>query len=105
VSWTQASPLHRALALSRELVAVAETADAAAALRLDGERMAALKEARRRLLPVDDSDREILREIMALNQRAIGLLQHSQRAKARDLDMVSVGRRALRAYSSTRPHR
>jgi len=32
-------------------------------------------------------------------------LEHRKRSLARDMDLVVVGRRAVRAYSSTRLHR
>ncbi len=100
-----ATPLHRALAVSQSLAAAAEAGDAARALELDAERLSLLKEARRVLQPVDDHDRELVRQIVLLNERAIGFLQHGQRTKARELDMVSVGRRAVHAYTATRLHR
>lgn len=100
-----ATPLQRALAVSRALVAAAEAGDADEARKLDAERMKLLEEARRVLQPLDDRDREWVRQIALLNERAIGFLQHGQRATARELDMVSVGRRAVHAYTATRLHR
>ncbi len=105
MSRADATPLHRALAVSQALAAAAEAGDATRALELDAQRLSLLKEARRVLQPVDDHDRELVRQIALLNERAIGFLQHGQRAKARELDMVSVGRRAVYAYSATRLHR
>jgi hypothetical protein len=96
------SALQRALELSRELAAVAESGDVDLAVRLDAERLQELKAARRALGQIDAGDRAILTEIGVLNDQAIGSLQHRQRAKARDMDMASVGRRAVRAYSATR---
>jgi hypothetical protein len=96
------SALHQALDVSRRLAAAAESGDSAAAMQMNAERMRLLKEARRALQPVDATDREILAEIADLNQRAIGALQHGLRRTARQLDMLSVGRRAVRAYSATR---
>ena len=95
--------LHRALAVSQQLAAAADAGDADAAVKLDAERKLLLKEARRALQPLDAQDRELVREIVQLNERAIGFLQHGQRRTVRDLDMLSVGRRAVRAYSATRP--
>jgi len=99
------APLHRALAVSRELAVAAEAGDAAKAVELNAQRLTLLEEARRVPQPVDEADRKLLREIVRLNERAIGSLQHGQRAKARELDRVSVGRRAVRAYTATRLHR
>jgi hypothetical protein len=94
--------LHRALAVSQQLAAAADAGDADAAVKLDAERILLLKEARRALQPVDAEDRELVRQIALLNERAIGFLQHALRRTVRDLDMLSVGRRAVRAYSATR---
>ena len=95
--------LQRALAISRELAAVAEEGDARLALRLDAERLRLLESARHALQPMDEVERAVLREIAELNDRSIGLLEHRFRAKCRDMDMLAAGRRALRAYTTTRP--
>ena len=50
---------------------------------------------------MDEQSRSALREIAMLNDRALGFLEHRRRAKGRDMDMLAVGRRAVRAYSST----
>jgi hypothetical protein len=93
--------LQRALEISRELAAVADGGDLGMTLRLDAERRQLLKLLRGALQPLDEKDRAVLREIAALNDKALGLLEHRRRAKGRDMDMLAVGRRALRAYSST----
>ena len=96
--------LERALAISRELRRrcrgrrCARRAD-----RLDAERLRLLKSVRHALQPMDEKDRAVLREIAELNDRSIGRLEHRFRAKCRDMDMLAAGRRALRAYSTTRP--
>src|ERR1700730_17506083 len=94
--------LERALELSRELLAVAELGDVAAAVNLDARRLELLKSAREILQTTPMSDRELLREIAQLNDKAIGCLEHHHRRKARDMDMASVGRRAVIAYSPIR---
>jgi hypothetical protein len=48
-------------------------------------------------------DWTVLKEISELNDRAIGLVDHLRRGMERSLDMVAVGRRAVAAYSDTRP--
>jgi hypothetical protein len=96
-----ASALQRALEISHELLAVAEGGDFELTVSLDAERLQLLKSARAALRPMDEKNRTILREIAALNDRALGSLEHRRRAKARDMDMLAVGRRALRAYSNT----
>jgi hypothetical protein len=95
--------LQRALDLSRELAAVADSGDARLAASLDLQRLELLKSLRRDLQPMDEKDRAVLREIAELNDRSIGRLEHRFRGKCRDLDMLSVGQRAVRAYSTTRP--
>ncbi|MGO9331761.1 MAG: hypothetical protein ACLQJ0_27150 [Steroidobacteraceae bacterium] len=93
--------LQRALELSRELATIADSGEIEVTIRLDADRLQLLKAACGMLRPADDHERGLLREIIALNAVAIGTLQHRQRAMARDLDMMSVGRRAMRAYSAT----
>jgi len=99
------SALERALVLSRELLTVAERGDVAAAVNLGAARLELLKSARDsvRMIPVED--RALAQEITQLNDQAIGFLEHHRRRKARDMDMASVGRRALIAYSPTRQQR
>jgi hypothetical protein len=97
--------LQRALEISRELAAVADTGDLGLTLSLDAERLQLLKSVRAALQPMDENNSAMLREITALNDRALGFLEHRRRAKGRDMDMVAVGKRALRAYSSTQAHR
>lgn len=96
-----AAALQRALDISRELAAVADGGDLPLALSLDAERLQLLKSARAWLQPMDENNRAVLREIAALNDRALGSLEHRRRAKGRDMDMLAVGRRAVRAYSNT----
>jgi hypothetical protein len=96
-----AAALQRALEISRELAAVADGGDLPLAVSLDAERLQLLKSARASLQPMDESNRAVLREIAALNDRALGSLEHRRRAKGRDMDMLAVGRRAVRAYSNT----
>ena len=97
--------LQRALEISRELAVMADGGDLRLTLSLDAERLQLLKSARAALQTMDDKDRSVLREIAALNDRALGFLEHRRRAKGRDMDMVAVGKRALRAYSSTQMRR
>lgn len=97
--------LERALELSRELLAVAELGDAAAVVDLDAARLELLKSARETVPMTPMNDRELLQEIAHLNDEAIVCLEHHHCRKARDMDMASVGRRALIAYSPTRLQR
>jgi len=97
--------LQRALEISRELAAVADTGDLRMTMSLDAERLQLLKSVRAVLRPMDEKDSAVLREIAALNDQALGFLEHRRRAKGRDMDMVAVGKRALRAYSSTQARR
>jgi hypothetical protein len=97
--------LERALEISRRLAAVADCGDVRATANLDAERRQLLQSARPVLRTPGERDLEVLREIAELNDRAIGHLEHRKRAMGRDMDMVAVGRRALRAYGTTRPLR
>ena len=94
--------LERALQLSRELLAVAEHGDMQLAPNLDAKRMQLLESVRQRFTRIDANDRLLLQSIAELNDKAIGHLEHRRRGKVRELDMASVGRRALDAYSATR---
>jgi hypothetical protein len=97
--------LQRALEISRELSAVADGGDVRLTVSLDAERLQLLKCARAGLQPMDANERAVLREIAELNDRAIGLMEHQRRIKGRAMDMAAVGRRAVAAYSTTRPQR
>ena len=97
--------LERALELSRELLAVAQLGDVAAAVNLDAARLELLKSTSESVRMSHINDRALLQEIAQLNDKAIGCLEHHRRRKARDMDMASVGRRALIAYSPTRLQR
>jgi hypothetical protein len=93
--------LEQALAMSRELLAVAELGDAAAAVNLDAARLELLKSARESVQMTNVNDRALLQEITQLNDEAIDHLEHHRRRQARDMDTVSAGKRAHIAYSST----
>jgi hypothetical protein len=97
--------LQRALEISRDLAAVADSGDLRLTVSLDAERLQLLKSVRAALRPMDEKERAVLREITALNDRALGLVEHRRRATGRDMDMLAVGRRAVRAYSSNRMQR
>lgn len=98
---TATAALKRALELSYELAAIADSGDVRLTPRLDAERLQLLKSARSALQPLAEEHRACLREIAALNDKAIGFLEHRRRCQARDLDMLSVGKRAVRAYAAT----
>ncbi len=93
--------LQRAATISRELAAHADNGDVALVQRLDAERLQLLKSVQLSGRSLSASDRQLLEEICELNDRALGFLEHRRRRKARDLDMVAVGKRAVRAYCAT----
>ncbi len=93
--------LRGALELSHAVAAAADAGDLENMVRLDTERRGLLAAARRGLVTLEPVDRDLLAEIEALNAQALGLVQHRQRATARDLDMLAVGRVAVRAYAPT----
>jgi hypothetical protein len=97
--------LTRALALSRELLAVAELGDVRAVADLDAERLRLLHSQRLKSRHMDADERLVLQQISELNDKAIGLLEHRRRGTEREMDTVAVGRRALIAYSDTRLQR
>jgi hypothetical protein len=94
--------LQRALELSHELVALTESGAPGEIARLDAERLRLLKSVRHALQPITPADRSMLREIADLNARSLGRMEHRFRAKCRDMDMLSAGRRAVRAYGHHR---
>lgn len=99
---TAVAALERALLISREIAVVADGGDVRQAASLDAERRQLLKSVHEALSPMDERSQAVLREIAELNDRSIGRLEHRFRAKCRDMDMLAVGRRALRAYSTNR---
>ena len=94
--------LERAAAISVEMLAGAERADTDAVLRLDAERLLLLQSFRLDVTHVATDERLLLNEISRLNDCAIGILEHQRRRKGRELDMATVGRRAVMAYGQTR---
>jgi hypothetical protein len=97
--------LARALALSHDMLGAAEKGDVQSLAPLDHERMELLKLFRRDTRQVSAADELLLSQINAVNDRAIGLLEHQRRSKGRDLDMAAVGRRAVAAYADNRRRR
>jgi hypothetical protein len=97
--------LERALGLSEQLAALADTGDVSQTVRLDAERRQLLKSARAALHPLDEQSRSILRNISLLNDRTLGLMEHRRRAKGREMDVAAVGRRAVAAYGRVRMQR
>jgi len=97
--------LQRALEISQAVAAAAADGDVERAVRLDAERLKALEAARGACFMVGAEVGQILAEIAALNAQAIGNLLHRQRVLARNLDMLAVGQRAVRAYGATTARR
>jgi hypothetical protein len=96
------SALQRVLELSQRLMTVAESGDVGEVVRLDAERLRLLKSVRHVLQPLSPADRSMLRAIADLNARSLGRMEHRFRAKCRDMDMLTAGRRAVRAYAHHR---
>jgi hypothetical protein len=96
------SALQRALELSQEIVGAADGGDVRELVRLDAERLRLLKSVRHALEPLSPADRSMLRTIADLNARSLGRMEHRFRAKCRDMDMLSAGQRAVRAYAHHR---
>lgn len=93
--------LLRALAISRDISALAQAGDAAATVTLNAERAELLRAVRRARGHLSKDERAIVSEIASLNNSALGVLEHRLRIKARELDMAAVGRRAVAAYAAT----
>ena len=94
----QLAVAHR---LSEDILSAARLGDMFVLSQLDGQRRELVESFRRRVPRVDPDDQRLLDEIAVLNDRTIGTIEHMRRAKAREMDMVVVGRRALTAYAST----
>ena len=106
MSSAEISPgLARALALSHDMLSAAEKGDLQVLASLDHERMELLKSFRNGTKQISAADQALLSQINAINDRAIGLVEHQRRSKGRDLDMAAVGRRAVAAYADNRPRR
>jgi len=93
--------LECALRLSEQIVALTDSGDVNETVRLDVERRQLLQSARAALHPLDERSQSIVRDITALNDRSVGLMEHRLRAKVRDMDMATVGRRAVAAYAES----
>jgi hypothetical protein len=99
------SGLARALALSQEMLVVAEQANLQSLELLDAERLELLKSFRLEVKHANAADRALLEQIFQMNDRTIGVLEHQRRSKGREMDMAAVGRRAVATYSSIRLQR
>jgi len=97
--------LAAALALSRAVAAAADQGDMQGLAQLDARRLQLLKSFRSGTHQVAAIDRTLLQEISELNERALGLMEHHRRIKARELDLAAVGRRAVTAYAVNRQRR
>jgi len=97
--------LARALALSREMLEAAEQSNMQSVSSLDAERLQLLKSFRLETKRLNAADRVLLQQIIQLNERTIGMLEHLKRGKGREMDMAAVGRRAVAAYSGMRQAR
>ena len=94
--------LEQALALSHKLLAAADESKLTEVAILDAERLRLLQSVRLERDNLSDGDRQMLRQVAELNDRAIGLVEHQRRIKEREMDLAAVGRRAVSAYSTTR---
>jgi hypothetical protein len=93
--------LELAVQLSQELVLAADGGNFDALAKLDAERLQLLKSFRAENQPIDAAARALLQAISQLNERALGLVEHRRRIKEREIDLASIGRRAVTAYSAT----
>jgi len=97
--------LELAIELSQQLITAADQSDLGLLVRLDAERLRLLQSVRLERSNLGDGDRLALQTVAELNDRAIGLMEHHRRSTERALDLAAVGRRAVAAYSTTRPQR
>lgn len=92
--------LRLATHLTRELAQIADHGEVDRIPALDAERRALLESLRLARVPLDEEGTRLWQEIAALNDRAIGVLEHRRRALERDVDVAVAGARALRAYAA-----
>jgi len=95
-----AEQLQRVIELSRQILPFAESGDALRTALLDLQRREMLDGVRVALQPLTGEDQAMLAEIAALNDRALGALEHRLRSKAREIDLAAAGRRAVVAYAA-----
>ncbi len=99
---TRSTALARALALSqRGAPGAAEQSDTKTLALLDAERMRLLQSLRAARGRLGGAEEQMLSEVAALNDRAIGAMEHHRRIKERAIDLAAVGRRAVAAYATT----
>ncbi len=97
--------LEQAVDLSHRLLAAADESNMEQVAILDAERLRLLQSAGLDRDSLSEEDRQMLRQVSELNDRAIGLVEHQRRIKERAMDLAAVGRRAVSAYSTTRSQR
>jgi hypothetical protein len=97
--------LERALALSHEVAAAADRGDGNAVVALDRERRKLLESFGNSGHSLDGDAWHLMQEVVALNNRSIGAMEHRRRITQRQLDGVLTGRRAINAYGVTRQSR
>jgi len=105
MSDAHSAALARALALSQQVLAAAEHTNLEALAHLDAERLRLLQSVRAERHSLSVADQRMLAEVAALNDRAIGIVEHHRRIKERAIDLAAMGRRAVAAYSMTGPRR
>lgn len=96
------SGLELAVQISQDLLSAADAGDVGAVAQLDAERLQLLQLRRQKESPFDEAERSLLQVIAQLNDKALGVMMHRHRMKAREIDLAAVGRRAVSAYSTTR---
>jgi hypothetical protein len=101
VSSKAAAALEQALALSHRLLEAADQSNFEELTILDAERLRLLQLVRLERDNLNDDEQVLLRQVSELNDRAIGLVEHQRRIKARAMDLAAVGRRAVSAYATT----
>jgi hypothetical protein len=94
--------LHEALALSHELVRVAQAGDAVKAQSLNSKRACLMRDFLDGAQPVANEDLQTMEQISNLNRMALQHLQASQRDIMLELATVTKGKLAVQAYGATR---
>lgn len=95
----------RARDLSRELLALVQRGDMPAVVELDARRSRLLHEFLDGAQRIDESDRQVLREIETMNDALIAQIEQMRAGTGREMDKVGQGKRALGAYAAVQGQR
>ena len=95
--------VEQALELAGEVLRAADGGSPELTMQLDAQLRGLLTSIRTGGRPMNPAENAMLAEIRRLNDQTVGLMEHRLRRVAREMDTVSVGRRAVAAYAYAGP--